>query len=129
MAAKGLDPSRRPARLVPVVLPLLSRPPDARRGRTPDRPLESDTPAYRADQAQLSRRRHVLAAAPAPGAATLGLRQPQVLKRANEAKELLSCARDLARRLGAEHRLCHVLDVVDDEHQVAPLVEDRRVDR
>ena len=44
MAAQGLDSSRRSARLVPVVLPLLHGPPHAGRGHAPDRALEGDPP-------------------------------------------------------------------------------------
>ena len=46
MAAQGLDPSRRSARLVPVVLPLLHGPPHAGRRPPADQALEGD-PASR----------------------------------------------------------------------------------
>ena len=57
LASQGLDPSRRSARLVPVVLPLLPGPPDARRGRAADRPLEGHSPPYRSAAPRLRARR------------------------------------------------------------------------
>ena len=53
MAQERLDPSGRSARLVPMVLPLLSGPPTARRGRAPDQALESHAPACPPDRAAL----------------------------------------------------------------------------
>jgi hypothetical protein len=48
-----MDSSRRSSRLVPVVFPLLSRPPSSRRGRTADQTLEGDPPACAANSAKL----------------------------------------------------------------------------
>ncbi len=62
VAAQGLDPPRRPARLVPVVLPLLHGPAPARGGQAPDQALEGDPPARGADQEQLRAGRHDAAA-------------------------------------------------------------------
>ena len=73
VAAQRLDPSRRSARLVSVVLPLLYGPPHAGRGRAADQALEGDPPPRRAGQAKLRARRSDLPAAAAPGAAALGL--------------------------------------------------------
>src|SRR6478735_5556662 len=79
MAGQGLDPSRRPARMVPVVLPLFFGTAHARRGRAPDRPL-ARVPASRGPGAQsLRARRPVLSAKAASGAAAVGLRQPDPL--------------------------------------------------
>src|SRR3954467_7648015 len=64
---KGMDPPRRPARLVSMVLPLVSRPPHARRRPAPDRTLESDPPSRSPDQATLRTGRPVLPQTPAPG--------------------------------------------------------------
>src|SRR5262245_46929697 len=84
MEAQGLDPSGRSARLVPVVLPLLSGAPA--RGRcAPDQALEGDPAPYQPDQEELRARRRVLPAAPAPGAVALGLRQSQDLSRLGKA--------------------------------------------
>ena len=51
-----------------------------RRGQAADRPLEGDPPACAADPAQLRAGRSSLPPAPTPGAAALGLRQPQDLR-------------------------------------------------
>ena len=53
MAPQGLDLSGRSARLVPMVLPLLSGPPHAGRGRAADQALESHAPACAADRTAL----------------------------------------------------------------------------
>src|SRR5262249_5462275 len=74
-----LDPCRRSARLVSVVLPLLYGPPPARRGPSADRPVESLQTPCGADQASLRQRRYFLPPASAPGLAAMGLRQTQNL--------------------------------------------------
>ena len=79
MAPEGMDSSRRSARLVSMVLPLLHGPPAARRGSAADRTLEGDAPAHQADPAPLRAGRSHVPQAPAAGAAALGLRQPQDL--------------------------------------------------
>src|SRR5690349_5346830 len=79
MEAQGLDPSRGSARLVPVVLPLLHGPAAARRGPAADQALEGVPPAHRPDPQELRARRSLLPPAPAPGAAAMGLRQPEDL--------------------------------------------------
>ena len=76
---EGLDTRGRPARVVPVVLPLLHGPANARRGQPADQALEDDPAARAADRKELRERRHPLPAAAASGAAALGLRQPQDL--------------------------------------------------
>ena len=48
--AQGLDPSRRSARLVPMVLPLLHGPPHAGGRRAPDQAMEGDATTHQADQ-------------------------------------------------------------------------------
>ena len=73
LAGKGLDTPRRSARLVPVVLPLLSRPPHARRGQATDRPLESHSPPCRSVAARLRARRSMVPPAPAPSLVALGV--------------------------------------------------------
>src|SRR5512139_3564385 len=82
---------RRPARLVPMVLPLLHGPPDAGRRPATDQTLESDPPACAADRAPLRAGRSDLPPAAAPGASALGLRQPQ---------NLMVCTRGAARAAG-----------------------------
>jgi hypothetical protein len=62
-----------PARLVPVVLPLLHGAPTGRGGCTPDQALESNPPPHCTDQAALRARRPDVPAAPAPSVAALGL--------------------------------------------------------
>src|SRR5262249_8856301 len=57
MAPQGLDPPCRPARLVPMVLPLLHGPPHAGGGPAPDPALEGDPPPRSPDRAQLRARR------------------------------------------------------------------------
>src|SRR5262249_42484360 len=79
LAREGMDSSRRSPRLVPMVLPLLPGPPAARGGPAPDQALEGDSPARPADRAQLRACGSRMPAAPAPGAASLGLRQPEDL--------------------------------------------------
>ena len=71
--AKRLDPSRRSARLVPVVLPLLHGPADTRGRPTADQALESLQAAHQSDQDELRAWRSVLPAATTAGAAVLGL--------------------------------------------------------
>ena len=56
--------------------------------RPPDRALAADPPAYRPDRGELREGRPVLPAAPAPGAAALGLRQPPHLS----VRETVSCS-------------------------------------
>ena len=70
---KRVDPSRRPARLVSVVLPLLYGPTHARGGRAPDQTLEGNSAPRRAGQAPLRAGRRAVPPASAPGAAALGL--------------------------------------------------------
>src|SRR6185436_13428990 len=79
MAQEGLDPSGRSARLVPMVLPLLHGPPHPRGGRPADQALEGDPASRPTGRAKLRARRFDLPQAPAPGAAALGLRQPEDL--------------------------------------------------
>ena len=79
LASQRLDPSRRSARLVPMVLPLFRRPAHAGGRRAADQALEGDEPPRRANSSPLPTRRSILPTAPAPGAAALGLRQPQAL--------------------------------------------------
>jgi hypothetical protein len=62
-----------PRGLVPVVLPLLHRPPHAGRGPPPDQAMESHSPAYPADRAALRAGRPDLPPAAAAGAPALGL--------------------------------------------------------
>jgi len=73
MAEEGLDTSRRSARLVPVVLPLLRGPAHARGGCAPDRPMEGDEAPRIPDQKTLRAGRSHVPPAPAPGALALGL--------------------------------------------------------
>src|SRR6185312_12220949 len=79
MAPQRLAPSRRPARLVPVVLPLLPGPPHAGRGSSADQALEGDPPSRAPGRAQLRAGRSPVPQAPAAGAAALGVRQPEDL--------------------------------------------------
>jgi hypothetical protein len=67
--------------VAPVVLPLLYRPPHARRRRTPNQAMESDASAYRSDSTTLRAWRSRMPAAPSAGTLALGLRQPGDLKR------------------------------------------------
>lgn len=53
MAGKGMDISRRPPRMVPVVLPLLYGPTFREGGSAADQAMESDTKAYWADPEEL----------------------------------------------------------------------------
>ena len=60
LAPEGLDLSRRPARLVPVVLPLLYGPPHPRRGCPADQALEGHAPPRAPNSAPLrAGRRHL----------------------------------------------------------------------
>ena len=73
MAQERLDPSRRSARLVPVVLPLLHGSPDARRGRAADQALESHSPPCAAVAACVRSWRFVVPPASAASFAALGI--------------------------------------------------------
>src|SRR5262244_1154602 len=73
MAAKGLDTSSRPARLVSMVLPVLHGTTNTRRGRSPNKALESDPAPSQPDPAKLRAGRFDVPQAAAPGSATLGL--------------------------------------------------------
>ena len=87
---KGWIYSRRSARLVSMVLPLLYGPAHSRRRRAADQALESDPPPCAADRAQLRTGRCHLPAAAAPGAAALGLRQPEDLRRGSRPFALMT---------------------------------------
>jgi hypothetical protein len=73
MEAKRMNSPRRPARLVPVVLPLLHGPAHAGRRPPSDQALEGDPPPRSASREKLRAGRTHLPQAPAPGAAALGL--------------------------------------------------------
>ena len=72
VAREGLDPRRRPARLVPMVLPLLHGPP-LRRRRSADQTLECCEAARRANSQELPARRSQMPPPATAGAAALGL--------------------------------------------------------
>ena len=76
LAQQGLDSSRRSARLVSVVLPLLHGAAHARRGRPPDQKMEGDEAPRVAGQETLRAWRSHVPPAPTAGALALGLRQP-----------------------------------------------------
>ena len=80
---KGWIHDGRSARLVPVVLPLLHGPPHAGRRPPPDQALEGDPPSCPPGAEELRAGRPVLPPPATPGAAALGLRQPQNLKPAS----------------------------------------------
>src|SRR5947209_17255855 len=80
MAPERLDLSRRPTRLVPMVLQVLYGPAIARRGCPPDQAMEGHAAPHRANRPQLRAGRLDLSPAPAPSLAPLGLRQPQVVE-------------------------------------------------
>jgi hypothetical protein len=71
--ATATSSPRRPARLVPVVLPLLHGPAHAGRRPPSDQALEGDPPPRSASREKLRAGRTHLPQAPAPGAAALGL--------------------------------------------------------
>ena len=73
MAQERLDPSGRSARVVPVVLPLLHGPADARGRPTSDQALEGLPATHQSDQDELRAWRSVLPPKTATGAAALGL--------------------------------------------------------
>ena len=79
VAQEGVDLSRRPPRLVSMVLPLLHGPAHSRRGRAADQALESHPPPHSSDSEKLRTGRCHLPAAATSGAAALGLRQPEDL--------------------------------------------------
>ena len=74
MEAQRLDPPRRSARLVPMVLPLLHGPPPAGGRRAADQTLEGDSPPRSANPEELRARRFALSPSATSGAASLGLR-------------------------------------------------------
>jgi len=74
-----LDPSRRSARLVPMVLPLLHGASDGGGRPAANQALEGDAPPYPAGPAALRAGRPVLPQAAATGASALGIRQPENL--------------------------------------------------
>ena len=73
------DPSRRPARMVPMVLQVLHGATNARRGRTSNQPLEGHATACAPNSAPLRAGPSHLSPTSAPSSAALGLRQPQNL--------------------------------------------------
>ena len=78
VAPQGLDSSAGPARLVPVVLPLLHGSPDG--GRCASDPTVAGDRAPRCgDSEELRARRSRVPAQAAPGRASLGVRQPEDL--------------------------------------------------
>ena len=79
METQRLDPSRRSARLVPMVLPLLHGPPAAGGRRTADQTLEGDSPARSANPEELRTWRFAVSPAATSGTTSLGLRQPDDL--------------------------------------------------
>src|SRR5579862_1491327 len=81
METQRLGPPRRSARLVPMVLPLLHGSPHAGRRCPADQALEGDLPPRSANPEKLRTRRFAVPQAATPGAAALGLRQPENLDR------------------------------------------------
>ncbi len=68
--------SRRSARLVSMVLPVLYGSPEQRRRPAPDQALESDPSPYSPNRDQLRERRSRMPPSSTPGPVALGLRQP-----------------------------------------------------
>jgi len=79
LAGEGLDSSRRSARMVPMVLPLLYGPANARRGCAADQALERYAPPRGPDQTPLRTRWSDLPQAAEAGPPPLGLWQPKDL--------------------------------------------------
>src|SRR5262249_18582057 len=96
LAQEGLDPLRRSARLVPMVLPLLYGPADTAGGRPPDQALARNPSPHRANQAQLRAGRPDVPPAATSGASALGLRQPQDLTPAPTVRLTADSSRSLA---------------------------------
>src|SRR5689334_16158914 len=104
-----------------MVLPLLYGPPHGARGYAPDRTLEGDEAARGSGQAALRTGRSNLPQASAPGAAALGIRQPEALasdgplEDAESAGRLRTVELDALDRMdvGLEHPAhLHLLDLV-----------------
>jgi hypothetical protein len=81
MAPEGMDPPRRSTRLVPMVLPVPHGATNAGRGRSADQTLEGNPPSCASASACVRAGRCLVPEAATAGAAALGLRQPQAVRK------------------------------------------------